>query len=278
MPLAFIPSPSSGVLQLGPLPLRAYAFFILFGAITAVYLGERRWAARGGQKGVITDMAATAVPAGVVGARIYHVITSPEQYLKDPIEALYIWHGGLGIWGGIAGGALGAWLVLRRKGISFFAVADTVAPFLPVAQAIGRLGNYFNQELFGKPTDLPWALEIDLENRPAGFESSLTYHPTFLYEMLWNLGVAGLVLWADNKWQLGKGRALALYVAAYCVGRGWIEALRIDEANRFFGIRLNVFVSVVLFVAAVTYLWVRRGSGPDVLKREDAPTDVPSTA
>ncbi len=273
MPLAYLPSPSSGVLHLGPLPLRAYAGFILLGVVVAVVLGERRWVARGGEKGLIADMAATAVPAGLIGARLYHVITSPAKYLDDPLEALYIWHGGLGIWGGIAGGCVGAWLMLRRRGISFLSVADTVAPFLAVAQAIGRLGNYFNQELYGKATTVPWALEIDGNHSPDGLPG--TYHPTFLYELLWNLGVAGLVLWADNKWQLGKGRALALYIALYCVGRGWIEALRIDEANQFFGIRLNVFVALVMFLASVSYLWVRRASGPDVVRAPE-PSDVPS--
>jgi prolipoprotein diacylglyceryl transferase len=273
--IASIPSPSSGVLNLGPLPIRAYALCILAGAVIAVMLGERRWQARGGEKGVIADMAATAVPAGLVGARLYHVITSPDAYLKHPIEALYIWHGGLGIWGGIAGGCLGAWLTLRRRGIPFLAVADTVAPFLPVAQAIGRLGNYFNQELYGKPSSLPWAVEIDGEHAPDGLAG--TYHPTFLYELVWDLGVAGLVLWADNRWQLGKGRALALYVAAYCVGQAWIEALRIDEANHFFGIRLNDYVSGICFLAAVTFLIVRRGSGPDVLPSEhDVRGELPS--
>ncbi len=261
MPLASIPSPSSGVVYLGPLPLRAYAFFILLGVVVAVWLGNRRWVSRGGESGLIADMAATAVPAGLVGARIYHVVTSPDKYLDDPVSALYVWQGGLGIWGGILGGCLGAWLMLRRRGISFLAVADTVAPFLPVAQGIGRLGNYFNQELYGRATNLPWGLEIDSEHAPDGVAG--TYHPTFLYEMLWNFGVAGLVLWADNRWKLGKGRALALYVAAYCVGRGWIEGLRIDEAEQFFGLRLNEYVSGVLFVLAVTFLVVRRGSGPD---------------
>lgn len=270
--IASIPSPSSGVLQLGPVPIRAYALCILAGAVIAVILGERRWVARGGEKGVIADMAAIAVPSGLVGSRIYHVITSPAQYLDDPVSALYIWQGGLGIWGGIAGGCIGAWLTLRRRGISFLAVADTVAPFLAVAQAIGRLGNYFNQELYGKATTLPWALEIDSAHSPDGLAG--TYHPTFLYELLWNLGVAGLVLWADNRWQLGKGRALALYVALYCVGRGWIEALRIDEANQFFGIRLNVFVSVIMFLGAVAFLIARRGSGPDVIRQaEDLPSE-----
>jgi prolipoprotein diacylglyceryl transferase len=257
VPHTSIPSPSSGVVHLGPLPLRADAFFILLGVVVAVWLANRRWVARGGEDGLIADMAATAVPAGLVGARIYHVITSPDKYLKDPVEALYVWHGGLGIWGGVLGGCLGAWFVLRRRGISFLAVADTCAPFLPVAQGIGRLGNYFNQELYGKRTTLPWGLEIN-----NGTDSGI-FQPTFLYELLWDFGVAGLVLWADNRWQLGKGRALALYVAAYCVGRGWIEALRIDDAQHFFGIRLNDYVSGTLFVLAVAFLVVRRGSGPD---------------
>jgi prolipoprotein diacylglyceryl transferase len=270
VPLASIPSPSSGVLHLGPLPLRAYAGFILLGVLVAVWIGNRRWVARGGEPGTVADVAATCVPAGLVGARIYHVITSPDVYLKDPVEALYIWHGGLGIWGGVLGGALGAWYVLRKRGIGFLAYADALAPALPVAQAIGRFGNYFNQELYGRATTLPWGLEIDADHGGPG-----TFHPTFLYEALWDLGVAGLVVWADRRWQLGKGRAFALYVAAYCVGRGWIEALRVDTANHLFGIRLNDYVSVVVFLAATGYLIARRGSGPDVVAR---PADVPSEA
>jgi prolipoprotein diacylglyceryl transferase len=264
--IAYIPSPSQGVIHVGPLPLRAYAGFILLGAFVAAFLGERRWMARGGAKGTVYDVAATAVPAGLVGARLYHVITSPSLYLKDPVEALYIWHGGLGIWGGIAGGALGAWFVLRKRGIAFLDFADAIAPTLAVAQAIGRFGNYFNQELFGRATTLPWALKIDAAHSPTGEPG--TYHPTFLYESLWDLGVAALVYWADRRWHLTRGRCLALYVAAYCAGRAWIEALRVDDANHFFGVRLNDYVSGILFVASVTYLWVRR----------DRPADVPSEA
>jgi prolipoprotein diacylglyceryl transferase len=165
-----------------------------------------------------------------------------------------VWEGGLGIWGAVALGALGAWIGARRRGIPLPPFADALAPGLAVAQAIGRWGNWFNQELFGRPTELPWALEIDPEHRPEGFASYETFHPTFLYESLWLLGVAALVVWADRRFRLGHGRAFALYVAAYTVGRGWIEALRIDEANRILGARLNEWTSILVFVAAVTYL------------------------
>ena len=280
MLLAFIPSPSTGVLHLGPLPLRAYAGFILLGVVAAVWLGERRWVARGGVAGTVTDIASIAVPVGLVGARLYHVITSPAQYLDHPIEALYVWRGGLGIWGGIAGGTLGAYLVLRKRGLPFLPFADALAPGVVLAQAIGRIGNYFNQELFGKPTTLPWALKIDPDNRPSGFEQFATFHPTFLYELLWNLGVCGLVLWADRRFQLGKGRAFALYVAAYCVGRFWIEALRIDDAQHFFGLRLNDYVAGTVFLLAAGYYVARRGSVRETLVQDDPEpvADVPSKA
>jgi prolipoprotein diacylglyceryl transferase len=200
-----------------------------------------------------------AVPIGIVGARIYHVVTSPDAYFGeggDPWAALQIWRGGLGIWGGIAFGALGTWIGCRRQGISTAAFGDAVAPGVVLAQAIGRLGNWWNQELFGRPTTLPWALEIDERNRPDGFEQFATFHPAFLYELLWNVGVAVLVIWADRRFRLGHGRAFALYVAAYTVGRGWIEALRIDEAEQVFGLRLNQWTSLLVFLGAVTYLVV----------------------
>jgi prolipoprotein diacylglyceryl transferase len=263
--LASFPSPSNGVLHLGPVPIRAYALCIIAGIVVAVLVGDRRLQARGGRKGLVADVAVWAVPFGLVGARLYHVITDPELYWgahgQGTVAALEIWKGGLGIWGGIAGGALGAWIAARRYAIPYATLADAVAPGLALAQAIGRWGNYFNQELFGRATSLPWAVKIDAAHAPGGVAG--TFHPTFLYESLWDLGVALLVIWADRKWRLGHGRAFALYVAAYTAGRGWIEALRIDDTHRFLGLRLNDWTSIVLFAAAVTYLVLRRHSGPD---------------
>ena len=280
---AYLPSPSTGVWQLGPFPLLAYALCIILGVVVAVVIGERRWVARGGTRGVVTDVATIAVPFGIVGARVYHVITSPERYLEEPVRALYVWQGGLGIPGGIAGGFLAAYVLCRRRGISKSTFADSVAPGVVVAQAIGRLGNWFNQELFGRPTTLPWGLEIDPDNVDA-VVGAAAYHPTFLYELLWNLGVAALLVWADRRWRLGGGRVFALYVAAYATGRIWIEALRIDEANSLLGLRLNVVVMTVLLVGAVVYLVVRRGVGresivePVPAPEPDAPSRTETTA
>ncbi|MEJ7629794.1 MAG: prolipoprotein diacylglyceryl transferase [Nocardioidaceae bacterium] len=259
MILASFPSPGQGVWHLGPLPVRAYAVCILLGVLVAIWLGERRWVARGGQPGTIGDIAVWAVPFGLVGARLYHVVTDPELYFgagEDPWTAFFIWQGGLGIWGAIAMGALGAYIACRRKGISLLAVADASAPGIVLAQAIGRWGNYFNQELYGRPSTLPWAVEIDPAHREAGMLDDTTYQPTFLYESIWDLGVAGLVIWAERRFRLGFGRAFALYVMAYTVGRGWIEYLRVDTTNHVLGVRLNVWTSVVLFLlAAGFFVW-----------------------
>jgi phosphatidylglycerol---prolipoprotein diacylglyceryl transferase len=259
--VASIPSPSSGVWHLGPLPLRAYAFGIIIGALLAVWIGEKRFTARGGRPGLIGDVAIWAVPFGIVGARIYHVATDPELYFgegRHAIEALYIWQGGLGIWGGISGGAVGAWIVCRRHDVAFSAVADALAPGLLVAQAVGRLGNYANQELFGKPTDLPWALEIDPARRPPGYEQFATFHPTFLYELLWNLAAAGVLVLIDRRVKLTAGRAFALYVMLYTAGRVWIEMLRIDTVNEIGPFRLNVWTSIIVFVLAAAYFVASR--------------------
>ena len=257
--LASFPSPSDGVWNLGPVPVRAYALFIIAGIFLAIWLGERRWVARGGRPGDVTEVATWMVPFGIVGGRIYHVVTSPQAYFGEggePVKALYIWEGGLGIWGAIALGGVGAWIGCRRRGIPLPAFADALAPGIVLAQALGRMGNYFNQELYGRATDLPWAVEIDREHRPEATLELATYHPTFLYELLWNVGVAALVIWADRRFRLGHGRAFALYVAAYTVGRGWIEGLRVDPANDVLGLRLNEWTSLVVFLGAVTYIVV----------------------
>ena len=253
MVLASIPSPSEGVWHLGPLPLRAYAFCIIAGVVVGIWLGNRRWVARGGKPGQAADIACWAVPFGLVGARLYHVITDYQDYFGKgghPVDALKIWHGGLGIWGAVALGAVGAWIGCRRNGIKLPSMADSLAPGVVIAQAMGRWGNWFNQELFGRPTSLPWGLEIDAVHRPAGYLDQATYHPTFLYESIWCVGVAILCIWADRRFNLGHGRVFALYVFAYTVGRGWIEDLRIDPAHHIGPFRLNVWVSIIVCVGA----------------------------
>jgi prolipoprotein diacylglyceryl transferase len=288
VPPASIPSPEQSVWYLGPIPLRAYAICILIGIFAAMWVADRRWVARGGQQGLVYDVAIWAVPFGIVGARLYHVLTDWPLYFgtggSGLAGAVAIWEGGLGIWGAIAMGSLGAWIGCHRAGVPLPPFADALAVGIPLAQAIGRLGNWFNQELFGRPTDLPWGLEIDPANRPEGYEQFATFHPTFLYEAIWLVGVAGLVAWADRRFRLGHGRAFALYVAAYCVGRLGVELLRIDPVSTVGGIRLNVFTSVLVGVAAVVYLVVsarlRPGrEAPDTLRGIDAgQTGVPANS
>jgi prolipoprotein diacylglyceryl transferase len=261
--LASIPSPSTSVWHLGFLPLRAYAVCIVLGIIAAGYITERRMRARGAAPYAILDISVWAVPCGIIGARIYHVITSPQLYFGkggNPVAVFYIWQGGLGIWGAVAGGAFGAWVAARRLGIPLSFVADALAPGLPVAQAIGRFGNYFNNELYGRRTTLPWGLRVHAEmvdGKALPVEGQLylpgLYHPTFLYEVIWDLGVALLVYLLDRKFKFGRGRAFALYVMAYTAGRAWIEYLRIDEANHFLGLRINDWVSLFVFLGALVY-------------------------
>ncbi len=219
----FIPSPARGVWYLGPVPIRAYAMFILLGIVVATWWTRRRWVAMGRDPDQVFDIVLWAVPFGIVGGRLYHLITDPELYFapgRQPIRALYIWDGGLGIWGAVALGAVGAWIACRKLGVPLTDFADAAAPGLVLAQAIGRWGNYFNQELFGKPTTLPWALQIDPAHRPADTPNIGLYQPTFLYESLWDIGVAVLLVWAGRRFGLRNGRLFALYVAAYTVGPG----------------------------------------------------------
>ena len=269
---ASIPSPSNAVWQLGPIPVRAYALCILAGILVAIWVGNRRWIARGGTPGVVGDIAVWAVPFGIVGARLYHVATDWEMYFgpgADPVDALKIWQGGLGVWGAIAMGALGGWIGAKRRGIPLPPLADALAPGIVLDQAIGRFGNWFNQELFGRPTDLPWGLQIDPEFRPDRYADVETFHPTFLYEALWCVAVALILVWADRRFRMGHGRVFALYVALYTLGRSYIETLRVDPAREVFGLRLNVWTSVVLFAGAVIYIVVsaRMRPGREVLSQ-----------
>ena len=281
--LAEIPSPTQGVWHLGFLPIRAYALCIIVGIVVAVWWGERRYRARGGGEGAIYDISFWAVAFGIVGGRIYHVITSPQAYFGRggvPIHALYIWQGGLGIWGAISLGGVGAWIGCKRAGILLPPVADALAPGIVAAQAIGRWGNWFNNELYGRATSLPWRLKIyDWGNGQALLDASGQpivkgyFHPTFLYESLWCAGVAVLIVWADRRFRMGHGRVFALYVVAYSAGRLWIEALRVDQANHILGLRLNIWTSILAMAGGLIYLVLshRRRPGREVeLRRPDA--------
>lgn len=265
--LAYIPSPPQGVWYLGPVALRAYALFIIVGIVVAIVWGDRRWVARGGTKGTVLDVAVWAVPFGLLGGRLYHVATDWSTYFGpggDPIRALKVWEGGLGIWGAVLLGGVGAWIACRRRGIPLPAFGDAVGPPILLAQAIGRIGNYFNQELYGRETTQPWGLEIYERVNDAGRVDPLTgvstgvlervVHPTFLYELLWSLVVVVLLVVVDRRYAIGHGRLFALYVAGYCAGRFWVELLRDDYATHIAGIRINSFTSAIVFVLAVLYV------------------------
>lgn len=239
-----LPSPATSEIVIGPLHLRAYGLAIALGVLAAVALARKRWAALDHDPDEISGMALWAVPAGLVGARLYHVITDYQRYEGRWAEAVQIWNGGLGIPGGILAGTLvGVWYA-RRHQMPLAELIDATIPAVPLAQAIGRLGNWFNQELFGGPTSLPWGLEIDPAKRPQGFEAFSTFHPTFLYEALWNLALCGLLLWLDRRRLLPRGSLLWVYVGGYFTGRLWIESLRIDPASLILGVRVNIWVSV----------------------------------
>ncbi|HKP44468.1 prolipoprotein diacylglyceryl transferase [Mycobacterium sp.] len=291
--LAYIPSPSQGVWHIGVVPIRAYALFIIVGIVVALVLGDRRWAARGGEPGVIYDIALWAVPFGLIGGRLYHVITDWRTYFGEDgaglAGAFRIWDGGLGIWGAVALGGVGAWIGCRSKGIPLPAFGDAIAPGIILAQAIGRIGNYFNQELFGRPTTLPWGLQIYERRDASGVLDNLNgvstgqvvdvYHPTFLYELLWNLLVFAALIYLDRRFKIGHGRLFAIYVAGYCLGRFWIELMRSDVATHIAGIRINSFTSTFVFIGAVVYVMVApkgredpaslRGTPKEAEERED---------
>jgi prolipoprotein diacylglyceryl transferase len=282
--LAAIPSPATSVWHLGPLPIRAYALCILAGIVIATLIMEKRLRARGVAEGTSLDIAIWAVPAGIVGARVYHLATSPQGYLGpggDPMRMFAIWEGGLSIWGAVAGGAIGAYIAVRRIGLPLSVVADAVAPGLPVAQAVGRLGNWFNNEVYGRLTTLPWGLEV--HDMQLGQLRPGLYHPTFAYEAVWNLGVALLVWRLDRRHAFRRGCAFALYAMGYAAGRLWIETLRIDDANTIFGIRINVFTALLVLMLATTYFLKVRCPRASVVAipshgRASSPADHPRDA
>ncbi|WP_051407071.1 prolipoprotein diacylglyceryl transferase [Nocardia sp. CNY236] len=264
--LAYLPSPPQGVWQVGPFPVRAYALCIVLGIVVAIWWGERRWRERGGHPGAILDVAMFAVPFGLIGGRLYHVATDWQKYFGDggnPVDALKVYQGGLGIWGAVLLGGVGAWIGCRVYRIPLPALGDAVAAPILLAQAIGRLGNYFNQELYGRETDLPWGLQIfrrvgddgrlDMMNGTSTGVVDKIVHPTFLYEMLWSLFVVIALVYVDKRWRIGHGRLFALYVAGYCFGRFFVELMRADEATRIAGIRINSFTSAVVFAVAIAY-------------------------
>lgn len=254
-----IPSPSTDRLELGPLTFRFYGLMIALGVLAAVEIGRRRWAAHGGDPDDVIEVAKWAVPAGLIGTRIYHVATDWKTYQGDWLRAFEIWNGGLGIPGGLLAGVLtGIWYV-RRRGWSLPDMVSSVIPGIPVAQAIGRLGNWFNQEIFGRPTDVPWALEIEERFRPAEFADEPTFHPTFLYEALWNLGLAYLLIRLDRAGKLKPWQMLPLWIAGYGVGRFVVEGMRTDTASLILGIRVNHWVSgIAVFVGIVWFWWLGR--------------------
>ena len=256
--VASIPSPSSGAIHIGSFQIRAYGLMIALGVIAAVKFASVRWRQRGGNPEDISAIATWAVPAGLIGARLYHVITDYQRFRGRWLHALAIWEGGLGIWGSVALGALVGWYVARRRGCDATLALDACAPAIALAQAIGRWGNWFNQELFGRPTTLPWALRIDPAHRPDKYLDKATFHPTFLYESLWCLLVVAVVLLVERRYRLRPGGIFAVYVATYTVGRAWIEALRVDDAHHILGLRLNDWVSLAVLIAAVVMIYARR--------------------
>ena len=272
-PLASIPSPTRSVWHLGPLPVRAYALCIVAGIVVALVVLLRRWRERGGVDDDVWDVAGWAILFGILGGRLYHVISDPELYFgsgKHPADALKIWDGGLGIWGAIALGAVGAWIGCRRHDMSLRVFADAAVPGVIFAQAIGRWGNWFNNELFGGPTSLPWKLQIHDVSTATGHAQPCSfgnigasvcgyYQPTFLYESIWDIGIGLLLIYLDRRLRLGRGNVMALYVMGYTAGRGWIEALRHDHANHILGLRLNDWTSIIVFLAGLTWFLTHGG-------------------
>ena len=254
MSLAFIPSPSTGTLDLGPLTIHMYGLTLLVAIAACILLTGYRWTKRGGDWDLVLKVAVWGVAAGIVGARIYHDITSWDEVSSPKWKGVFaVWEGGLGVWGGIFLGCLVGAIVVRREGARVRDMMDAVAPGLLLAQGIGRWGNWWNQELYGKPTDLPWGLKIDPEHRVAGYEDHATFHPTFLYEFVYDLIGVGLLLALDRLYRFKPPALFALYVSYYTAGRFFEELIRIDPAHEFAGLRLNAWVSLVVFICSTAF-------------------------
>lgn len=275
MILISIPSPGSDGLDIGSLELRAYGLMIALGVLAAAWLFHRRFIRRGHSPELASSTTVWAVIAGLIGSRIYHVVTDWKTYQGNWGESWQIWEGGLGIPGAVAAAAAVMWVYARQKGIPLSDIADSVAPALPLGQAIGRWGNWFNQELYGRPTDLPWALEIDPENRRPQYPNDETFHPTFLYECIWNLALVGALLWVGKRFTLKPGRLFGLYVLGYSLGRLWIEFIRVDYASELAGVRVNIWVMLALILASAAYLLYDRGGDAEDDADEKADPEGP---
>ncbi len=251
--LASIPSPSRGTIDVGPFVIHMYGLMLLAGIVACIWITGRRWVAQGGDWDLIFRVAVWGVGFGVLGARLYHDVTSWSEVPDAWWGPFAVWEGGLGIWGGILFGCIAGAVVVHRAGESVTKMMDAVAPGLLVAQGIGRIGNWWNQELYGKPTDLPWGLEISPEHRPAQYFDRSTYHPTFLYELIYDFAAAGLLIWVGNRFRIRPPALFSLYVSLYCFGRFFEELLRVDPSHHFLGLRLNAWVSIVVFVASTAF-------------------------
>ena len=261
----FIPTPSSNSIELGAITIHYYALSILLGIIAALTLGSYRWKRAGGVTSELYDLAIYVIPAGILGGRIYHVITTPELYFGSGghlQNAFKIWEGGMGIWGAVALGTAVAFLYFKIKprSITFSKALDALAPGILIAQGIGRWGNWFNHELFGGPTKLPWGLKIPFVDRPTGYSQFATFHPTFLYESLWCFICALAILTLPQVKRLKPGNTFLLYISLYCLGRMGIEALRIDFAHHILGLRLNVWVALIIGVISATFIFKRESA------------------
>ena len=277
--LSYLPSPGSAAIHIGPLQLRAYGLMIALGVIIGVRIWGKRMTLIGvGGPEEAASIATWAVPAGVIGARLYHVATEWDRFSGQLFDIVKIWKGGLGIPGGILLGAIIAVVVAKKRNIDIGQMLWAVAPAIPVAQAIGRLGNWWNQELFGRPTTLPWALKIDAEHMPDGYAPGTLFHPTFLYEATWNLALAGVLIIVGRRMMTSRpGRLMALYVGGYGLGRFWVEGLRIDPAKSSGGLRLNQWVAIAMMAGCLVYLLIDMRKAKSVAEANVSETSVSET-